>query len=286
MLNSVAFIGYGFVGKACHKVFEHNTEAIIIDPLYSNNRIEDLRLSRPRLIFVSINAPTLDDRSVDASVIYDIFQQLADIKYDGLVVLKSTLPPDIVHDLYVKFSSDSVLKKTGPLHYIYSPEFLREATWEKDALSPAFMILAGDFLDCSELKDLYKKHSCIPSYCRFVFVDFKEAALAKYTINVWLATKVAFMNQIYQLYNDTYNKGPIHPDSWKAFTEILTADLRFGNSHVDVPGTDGQFGYGGTCFPKDIKAMIGYDKNERLSILREVELANTKIRLTGDSKPE
>ena len=51
-----------------------------------------------------------------------------------------------------------------------------------------------------------------------------------------------------------------------------------------MPGPDGQFGYGGTCFPKDVKAMIGFDTENRLSVLREAELANTKIRLTGDNK--
>jgi UDPglucose 6-dehydrogenase len=283
MLKTTAFIGYGFVGKACHKAFEHNTEPIIIDPKYSETTIADLPNFDCKLTFVSILAPTLDDGSVDASVIYDIFQQLADIKYAGLVVLKSTLPPDIVDDLYVKFGSDSVVKKEGPLRYIYSPEFIREATWEKDAIDPKFIILAGNFHDCEELKDLYKKHSGIPTYCRFHIVDYKEASLAKYAINSFLATKVAFMNQIYQLHVDMYGmKQQIHQETWKEFTDILSSDMRIGQSHLLVPGPDGQFGYGGTCFPKDVKAFIGYDKNNRLSILREVEEANTIIRLTGD----
>jgi UDPglucose 6-dehydrogenase len=287
MLKTTAFIGYGFVGKACHKAFENNTEAIIIDPKYSEITIADLPNYDCKLAFVSINAPTLEDRSVDASVIYDIFQQLADIKYNGLVVLKSTLPPDIVDDLYVKFGSSSTpaMKKTGPLRYIYSPEFLREASWEKDAVDQSFMIIAGDFHDCDELKSLYKRHSCIPPYCRFYMVDFKGAALVKYTINAWLATKVAFMNQVHQLHLDMYDAPSMQPETWKEFIDIMSADIRVGQSHLQVPGPDGQYGYGGTCFPKDVRAIIGYDKNERLSILREVELANTKIRLTGNGKP-
>ena len=191
MLKTTAFIGYGFVGKACHKAFENNTEAIIIDPKYSETTIADLPKFECKLAFVSIFAPTLDDGSVDASVIYDIFQQLTDIKYAGLVVLKSTLPPDIVDDLYVKFGSDLVMEKQGPLRYVYSPEFIKEASWEKDAVEQHFVIMGGSFHDCAELKDLYKKHSSVPPYCRFIHVDYKEAALAKYTINTFLATKVA-----------------------------------------------------------------------------------------------
>jgi len=285
MLKSIAFIGYGFVGKACHKAFEHNTEAIIIDPKYSETTIEDLSLFRPRLTFVSINAPTLDDRSVDASVIYTVFQQLADIKYDGLVVLKSTLPPDIVHDLYVKFGRSKIFNKTGPLRYVYSPEFLREAEWEKDALNPPQIIMAGEFFDCEELENYYKNNSHI-RYARFHKCDYKEAALAKYAINSFLASKVVFMNQIYQLYSDMYGKTPIHYESWNAFTDMLTTDIRFGNSHVKVPGPDGQFGYGGSCFPKDMKAMVGFDTKERCTLVREAEIANTQIRLTGDGDPK
>ena len=286
MLKTTAFIGYGFVGKACHKAFEDNTEAIIIDPKYSTITIAELPTFDCKLAFVSIFAPTLDDGSVDASIIYEIFQQLTDIKYAGLVVLKSTLPPSIVDDLYNKFGSSPTMKKHGPLRYVYSPEFLREESWEKDAVDQSFIILAGDIRDCHELKDLYKKHSRIPAYCRFFMVDYREAALAKYTINAWLATKVAFMNQVYNLHLDMYETKTMQPETWKAFTDMISADMRIGQSHMSVPGPDGQYGYGGTCFPKDVKALIGYDKNERLSILREVEVANTKIRLTGNRKSD
>lgn len=283
MLNAVAFIGYGFVGKACHKAFEHNCEAIIIDPLYSDLTITQLGVFRPRITFVSINAPTLEDRRVDASVIYDIFQQLADIKYDGLVVLKSTLPPDIVDDLYVKFGKDGTMSKAGFLRYIYSPEFLRQDHWEEDALNPPHIIMAGNWHDCKELENAYRNHSHI-RHVKFHLCDYKEAALAKYAINAYLASKVVFMNQLYQLCADTYGKAPIHPETWKAFTDIISTDLRLGYTHLNVPGPDGQYGYGGTCFPKDVKAMIGFDKNERLTVLREVEEVNTQIRLTGDGQ--
>lgn len=283
MLNSVAYIGYGFVGRACHKAFEHNADAIIIDPKYSSTTISDLELLKPTLLFISINAPTLTDRSVDASVIYDIFQQLVDIKYNGLVVLKSTLPPDTVNDLHIKFGRSNQSDKTALLRYIYSPEFLREDKWETDAIKPPQIIMAGDFFDCQELKDIYTYHSHI-RYVNFHVCDYKEASLAKYAINAFLASKVVFMNQLYKLYEDVYNGSQIPPESWEFFTQMLTTDIRIGSSHVTVPGKDGKYGYGGSCFPKDVSAIIGYDKNERLGILREVELANTKIRLTGDIK--
>ena len=127
---------------------------------------------------------------------------------------------------------------------------------------------------------MYLNHSHIPKHCQFHLCSHAEAAMVKYTINTFLAMKVAFMNQIYQVFTDLYDSPP-HHETWKAFTEMLSADMRFGTSHLQVPGPDGQYGYGGTCFPKDVKAFIGFDENERLTILREVEQANTQIRLTG-----
>lgn len=281
---TLGFIGYGFVGKACHHVFKFNSEAHIVDPRYSTMTIDQLVEINPKMIFVSINAPTLDDRTVDASAIYTVFEQLAELNYKGIVVLKSTLPPDIVHDLYEKYAISPTLDKTGELRYVYSPEFLREQYWEEDAIHPRMIILAGEYSDCKEVQTYYKRHSHIKQ-TQYRFIDYREAALMKYTINAFLASKVVFMNQIYQLYCDIYGKKPQF-DTWDEFTNILSMDPRMGTSHFEVPGPDGLFGYGGTCFPKDVKAMIGFDMNNRLSVLRESELANTKIRLTGQQESE
>lgn len=281
---TLGFIGYGFVGKACHFAFKHNSDSLIVDPRYSTLTVEQLVEADPKMIFVAINAPTLDDRSVDASAIYTVFSQLAQAKYSGIVVLKSTLPPEIVNDLYIKFGSSPTLNKTGDLRYVYSPEFLREQHWEEDAIHPRMIILAGEYGDCKEVQTYYERHSHI-KHTQYRIVDYKEAALMKYTINAFLANKVVFMNQIYQLYSDIYGKAP-HPDTWEVFTYILGMDPRMGTSHFGVPGSDGLFGYGGTCFPKDVKAMIGFDVNNRLSVLHESEFANTKIRLTGQQESE
>lgn len=281
MLNTVGYIGYGFVGKACERAFRYNSEAIIIDPKHSTTTWDEFALYSPRLTFISLPAPTLDDGSIDASLIYTVFAKLEEIKYPGLVVLKSTLPPKIVYDLYEKYGSEPSLKKAGTLRYLYSPEFLRETTWEKDAIEPSQVIIAGNYIDYLELVEIYQNHSHI-RYTRYIHAEYKMAAMVKYTINCFLATKVTFMNQVQQLFQDQipYNQ----PEVWQEFTDMLSNDIRFGHSHLKVPGPDGNFGYGGTCFPKDMKAFAGFDEKERLSIVRDAIEANTKIRLTGDGK--
>jgi UDPglucose 6-dehydrogenase len=144
------------------------------------------------------------------------------------------------------------------------------------------IILGGDFLICTEVKKIYECHSHI-KMTKFFITSAMEASLVKYTINTFLATKVTFFNQIYKYYIELNEGKEPHYELWNAFTEMVGADYRMGNSHMTVPGPDGQYGYGGNCFPKDVRAFIGSDSNGHLSVLREVELSNTKNRSTGRS---
>lgn len=276
----LGFIGYGFVGRAQHYAFRHNATAFIVDPEKNSNTIEQLCWTFvPKIIFVSLPAPTLEDGSVDISIIRDVLQELVRQQYEGIVVLKSTIPPEKIHDLYTEFANDPLMQKTGPLRFVYSPEFLREGNSEYDVLHPEFILLAGNWQDCQRVKETYQNHSNIETKPEYCFVDYRTASLIKYSINTFLAMKVTFMNQIYQYMNDV--NGSVGQGDWEEFTDILSMDKRIGPSHMKVPGPDGKFGYGGSCFPKDMKAFIASDKNERLSVLREVAEANTKIRLTG-----
>lgn len=284
MLNIIGIIGYGFVGKACHKAFEHNSLPLIIDPKFDTGfTIRNLSERSVRITFVCVPAPTLQDGAVDTSIVCTILDALVSAKYKGIVVIKSTIPPHDIDEIYKKYASDRSIKKDGPLNLVYSPEFLREGHWEYDALNPSMIILGGDFLLCTEVKNIYECHSHI-KMTKFIITSMVEASLVKYTINTFLATKTTFFNQIYRYYIELNEGKEPHYELWNAFTEMVGTDHRMGNSHMKVPGPDGRYGYGGTCFPKDVKAFIGSDKNGHLSILREVELANTKIRLTGKAE--
>jgi len=265
MSIDIGIIGNGFVGKAMHAAFLHNS-IVIIDPKYTDNTVHNLA-ENTDVVFICLPAPTLDDGSVDSTLISNVFNELKGIEFSGLVVLKSTLPPDVVDGL-----------TAYNLRYIYSPEFLREQHWEYDALHPEMIMMAGSVDDCSELIGYYKVESQILGKLNFRFLDYKDAALMKYAINTYLASKVVFMNQLNQLYRDMHDV-PMSPAAWETFANCMSSDPRIGESHMLVPGLDNKFGYGGTCFPKDVKALLGFDKNKRLSVLTEVELANTKLRL-------
>ena len=99
----------------------------------------------------------------------------------------------------------------------------------------------------------------------------KNAAYAKYTINSFLATKVIFFNELYNMYCD---------DGFDELTELVAMDERIGKSHMTVPGHDREFGFGGMCLPKDTLAFAtsASRKGSPLKLLEEAILINNELR--------
>lgn len=271
----IGYIGFGVVGKSCMRAFEHNAEHFIVDPALNDNTIDGMISDfMPDIVFISVPVPTLDNGSVDTTELVKILQKLSSNRYTGIVVIKSTIPPMQINEIYDSFSYN----EPGNLKIVYSPEFIREEHWANDALNPTILLFGGEYEHTLTMIRYYNNHSHIKNVHRVARItDAMTAALVKYTINSYLAMKVVFMNQIYELCQDLSGDFK-QPSTWDEFTNILVMDERFGYSHTQVPGKHG-FGYAGSCFPKDVKAMIGFDKEGRLSLLRETSEANLKLRL-------
>ena len=135
-------------------------------------------------------------------------------------------------------------------------------------------ILGGKWRDCEWVERLYVRHSNVRVVPTFK-VDLITASMLKYTINSWLATKVTFFNELKELYDASNTKVP-----WDSFTDMLTRDPRMGDTHMQVPGPDGQPGFGGHCFPKDTQAFLYYAKQMGvdLSVLDQAVDKNKKLR--------
>lgn len=275
MIEHIGIIGYGFVGKGVAEVFKYNAKILILDPQTDSNRLSDYKNLvelRVPVAFVCVPAPTKENGDIDTSIVSSVLDTLSNVSYKGVVVIKSTIPPLEIKKLSETFKD---------LNIVYSPEFLRENFWRQDSLNPKSLIFGGEYVNCNTVQNIYKRHATLESIPEYFITSLDEAALVKYTINSFLALKVAFFNEIYKYFTDMDDGKEPHHITWQNFIRMVSADTRLGYTHMDVPGPDGNFGYGGSCFPKDVKAFIGSDKAGHLSILREAELSNTRVKLTN-----
>ena len=260
----LGIIGKGFVGSAVANGFDKNCEQFIVDPKHTDNTIEDLINEDTKLVFVCVPTPPNEDGSINVDIVKDVLIELSMRDYKGVVVVKSTIIPDYLHEF----------KKGFDLKIVYNPEFLTEAKAHEDFINPNMQVLGGKWRDCEVVEKAYLRHSSVKIVPTFK-TDLTTASLLKYTINSYLATKVMFFNDLHKLH-----KSGSSMVSWEQFTDMLTRDPRIGNSHMQVPGPDGELGFGGHCFPKDTQALLKYaqDKNIKLNMLKKAVEINKKIR--------
>ena len=261
----LGIIGKGFVGSAVSDGFS-NVEQYVVDPRISEDNTIDKLVSEfePPLTFVCVPTPPNDDGSVNVEIVSEVLQELDDNEYKGIVVVKSTIIPDYLH----------VFKRSYRLKIVYNPEFLTESNASADFVNPNMQVLGGKFKDCVIVEKAYNRYSDVRVVPTFK-VDLSTASLIKYTINSWLATKVVFFNELEKLQQASSSMV-----SWNQFTDMLTRDPRMGDSQMKVPGPDGEYGFGGHCFPKDTEALIHYaqSKNIKLSLLEKAVSKNKKLR--------
>ena len=259
---NLGIIGRGFVGSAVANGFDKDCDQIIVDPKYTDNTIQDVLDCK--LVFVCVPTPVSEDGSCDTTIANDVLTELNRLQYKGVVVIKSTIIPDYLQEF----------KKEFELKIVYNPEFLTEANANEDFKNPPFQVFGGKWRDCEVVEKAYLRHSSVRIVPTFK-VDLTTASLLKYTINSWLATKVIFFNELKELHE--LGSSMV---SWEQFTDMLSRDERMGNSHMQVPGPDGDPGFGGHCLPKDTEALLNYanKKNIKMSVLRKAVQTNKKIR--------
>ena len=223
------------------------------------------------VIFVCVPTPMNKNGSCNIDVVEGVIKQintlLTDWKSDKkpIVVIKSTVPPGTTEKLHKKFKKVNV---------IFNPEFLTEANFIEDFKNQTRIILGGTRNGTNKLRQIYNK--VFPT-AHIIKTHSTIAELVKYMTNSYLATKVSFANEMYSIcekFNMDYDK----------VVEYATLDERLGVTHWSVPGPDGDFGFGGHCFPKDLNALISVaDKFDLdVDVLRSVLNTNDKVRKDRD----
>ena len=140
---------------------------------------------------------------------------------------------------------------------VFNPEFLTERSANFDFINQSRYILGGEKLNVEKVAKLYKWR--FGESISIIKTNSQTAELIKYMNNCFFATKVSFMNEM-KLVADKSNV------DWNLAVEGFIRDGRIGHSHLDVPGHDGRMGFGGSCFPKDIQAMINLGESLGLKL--------------------
>lgn len=246
----LTLIGYGFVGKAVYEVIKDYHEVKIVDPHYNDNIVD----SESDGYIICVPTPSTISGACDMTIVESVVKACPKNKP---ILIKSTI------------SLEGWRKDLQPQgkQITFSPEFLTAANANEDFKNQDKILFGGDnkefwndvFIECKAYDPIY--------------ATIEELILTKYLRNSFLATKVAFFNQAF----DLCETAGVDYNQVKAMVGL---DNRITHSHIHVPGPDGYRGFGGACFPKDTEALL-HSANEigtSLSILETAVQSNKVLR--------
>ncbi|WP_434135722.1 UDP-glucose/GDP-mannose dehydrogenase family protein [Pseudomonas luteola] len=218
-----------------------------------------------RVQFIAVGTPPLEDGSADLAGVFAVAQTIARHRTQPVVIVeKSTVPVGTGDRLTALIQSTlDELGKTLDFDVVSNPEFLKEGAAVTDCRRPDRIVIGTEREDSRDvMRELYAPFN--RNHDRILFMDRRSSELTKYAANGMLATKISFINQIAELAEH------LGADI-ESVRRGIGADPRIGY-HFIYPGC----GYGGSCFPKDLKALIhtAEQENCQTSLLRAVEEVN------------
>jgi nucleotide sugar dehydrogenase len=271
---NIGIIGFGFVGSSVAYGFSPQTgfdkadlRIYDKDPSRSTHTLEEV-LQQSDFIFLSVPTPSNIDGSINLSILENVLKEVNDYgTKDGCIVLvRSTIVPGTTRKFKQKYKNITL---------VFNPEFLTERSAKFDFINQARFILGGHPNDTAKVAKLFVTRfgSSTPT----IETNFETAEFIKYMNNCYFATKVSFMNEM-KLIADKNNV------NWTTAVDGFVRDGRIGHSHLAVPGPDGKFGFGGSCFPKDIQAMISHARQSsiRPHVLEGAWKTNLNVRPERD----
>lgn len=235
-----------------------------------STRIEEV-VDNVDVVFIAVGTPPDEDGSADLSYVLDVARSVGKcIDSYKLVVTKSTVPVGTAEKVRTAISEELSRRGKADVEFdvASNPEFLKEGAAIKDFMSPDRVVVG---VDSDRARSLMQKlyRPFLVSSDRILFTDIPSAEMIKYAANAMLATRISFMNDIANLCD-------LVGANVNMVRKGIGSDMRIGTKFL-YPGC----GYGGSCFPKDVKAIIstarqyGYD----MKVLQAVEDVNQRQKL-------
>lgn len=248
-------VGYGFLGTALVHGFGLHADIKIHDKFKDYDSLEDV-VEHADVIWMCLPTPmNMQTRAIDLSILEENLEKINGM-VDGssprkIIVIKSTVVPGTTRAFSEKYTN---------LDFVMNPEFLTARNNRLDFICASRVILGGKH-DAANGNDRavemlaeiygYRFGNSVPIYkC-----SWEEAELTKYGANCFFAAKISYFNFIYELCEKMGLE-------YANVRDMILSDGRIGRSHANVPGWDSQRGYSGSCFPKDVNALIAFAKEQ------------------------
>lgn len=260
-------------------IYEPGLEAMVLKNVKNKNLFFtsnlNLVIKNAEVVFIAVGTPMGDDGSADLQYVLSVAKSIGKTMQKRLVVVdKSTVPIGTAEKVKATIQKELDLRKLSiPFDVVSNPEFLKEGAAINDFMKPDRVVIGAESDYATNImKQLYAPF-CM-SHDRFISMDVKSAEMTKYAANAMLATKISFMNEIANICER------VGADANMVRIGI-GSDARIGYNFI-YPGC----GYGGSCFPKDVKALkkIAEEYNYNAKLITSVEEVNDDQKLVIANK--
>jgi UDPglucose 6-dehydrogenase len=255
-------------------IFEPGLETMVLKNIKNKNLFFttelDEALQNSEIAFIAVGTPMGDDGSADLQYVLAVAKSIGQSMLKRLIVVdKSTVPIGTADKVKATIQKELEIRNSDlKFDVVSNPEFLKEGAAIADFMKPDRVVIGTDSDYASEkMKQLYHPFCMISD--RFISMDIRSAEMTKYAANAMLATKISFMNEIANICEK------VGADANEVRIGI-GSDQRIGYSFI-YPGA----GYGGSCFPKDVKALtkIATENGYNAQLITSVEKVNDAQKL-------
>ena len=262
------------LNKGVIPIFEPGLESMVLKNIEHKNLFFTTDLSAAiqdaDIVFIAVGTPMGDDGSADLQYVLAVAKSIGAKMQQRLVVVdKSTVPIGTADKVKATIQQELDSRATQiEFDVVSNPEFLKEGAAIADFMKPDRVVIGSDSEYATEkMKQLY--HPFCMSHDRFIAMDVRSAEMTKYAANAMLATKISFMNEIANICEK------VGADANQVRIGI-GSDARIGYNFI-YPGA----GYGGSCFPKDVKALnkIAEEHGHKAELIQSVEKVNDAQKL-------